>query len=273
MKDEQKPYVIHVSQSRKEFEGKEDLLDVHLRMKDRAQDEMATFGTPELERLSSAPPASRPSVFQRQVSGDIEGEVSGFQRQVSSNRDDLRPRSAPVRRKGNRGTAKNPFIEYDAREKRLNQERKWLQEAVGFMEQRRDELRFGALMNQLNIRSDGEDRLYENRTFYGPHSVAMKARQRARAGKSEVPTVPITPPKEVPRGRRSPKEQSSQLVKRLAQDVCAKILGLDLKTSVSDETQRRFLRECFRNASPEAVRYSLPVDLRLKYGFGREDPT
>ena len=84
--------------------------------------------------------------------------------------------------------AKNPFIEYDLREKRLNQaalaqlaellragpclacahrryrlkewtrcvtcqERKWLQEDSGFLEQRREDLRLGAMLNQLNIQT------------------------------------------------------------------------------------------------------------------------
>lgn len=148
---------------------------------------------------------------------------------------------------------KNPFIEYDAREKRLNQERKWLQEASGFMEQRRDELRLGALMNQLNIRSDGDDRLYENRTFYGPHSVAMKARQRARGIATAPPKV--EPPKEVQvHGRRTPKEHA-HLVKRLAQD---------LKSSVSEDTQRRFVKETVRTWEDEKKLTALLLGFRFE---------
>lgn len=266
--------VIQVSQSREEFEGKEDSSDVHRRIRDRCRqgavevDHMTTHATPELERPGSLVPRS--SCFQRQLSGaatgfqrQVSGATTGFQRQVSGFRDDLRPRSAPsLRRKVNRD--KNPFIEYDAREKRLNQERKWLQEASGFMEQRRDELRLGALMNQLNIRSDGDDRLYEisvrlevhlemlNRTFYGPHSVAMKARQRARAGKMEPPKV--EPPKEVQvHGRRTPKEHA-HLVKRLAQD---------LKSSVDEETQRRFVKETVRTWEDEKKLTALLLGFRF----------
>eukprot|EP00435_Cladocopium_sp_Y103_P062735 s54_g24.t1 len=265
--------VIHVSQSREEFEGKEDSSDVHRRIRDRCRqgavevDLMTSIAAaPELDRPGSLVPRSSFG-FQRQISGAVTGfqrQVSGpatsqcgFQRQVSGFRDDLRPRSAPsLRRKVNRD--KNPFIEYDAREKRLNQERKWLQEASGFMEQRRDELRFGALMNQLNIRSDGDDRLYENRTFYGPHSVAMKARQRARAGKTEPPRV--EPPKEVIQvhGRRTPKEHA-HLVKRLAQD---------LKSSVSEETQRRFVKETVRTNPWEDLKLeSTTATLLLGFRF------
>eukprot|EP00913_Durusdinium_trenchii_P007912 g7422.t1 len=112
--------------------------------------------TPELERPASTRAASRSS-FQRQVS-----DALGLQRQPSGGqREELRPRSAPqLRRKGPR--PKNPFIEYDAREKRLNQERKWLQEASGFLEQRRNELRQSAKMKHLDLRSDTDDRLYEH---------------------------------------------------------------------------------------------------------------
>ncbi|CAE7222787.1 unnamed protein product [Symbiodinium sp. CCMP2592] len=139
-----------------------------------------------------------------------------FHREVSVSRDDAswsferierRPRSAARRKGGAR--AKNPFIEYDVREKRLNQERKWLQEDSRFLEQRREELRLGALLNQLNLQNDPDDQLYENRTFYGPHSMAMKATKARRNHRGRPRTnsapIPERPPKEAVGGRKFPK--------------------------------------------------------------------
>jgi len=167
-----------------------------------------------------------------------------FHREVSISRDDAswsferierRPRSAARRKGGAR--AKNPFIEYDVREKRLNQERKWLQEDSRFLEQRREELRLGALLNQLNIQNDPDDQLYENRTFYGPHSMAMKATKARRNHRGRPRTnsapIPERPPKEAVGGRKFPKERATAALKSLSQV---------LKNS-SEDVQQRFKDE------------------------------
>ncbi|CAE7363757.1 hypothetical protein AK812_SmicGene25027 [Symbiodinium microadriaticum] len=180
----------------------------------------------------------------RPLMSPISTPTPTFHREVSVSRDDAswsferierRPRSAARRKGGAR--AKNPFIEYDVREKRLNQERKWLQEDSRFLEQRREELRLGALLNQLNIQNDPDDQLYENRTFYGPHSMAMKAAKarrnhRARPRTNSAP-IPERPPKEAVGGRKFPKERATAALKSLSQV---------LKNS-SEDVQQRFKDE------------------------------
>ncbi|CAJ1403328.1 unnamed protein product [Effrenium voratum] len=169
----------------------------------------AIFATPSKEDLLS--PSETP---------ERPASTSGLRRQVSNSRDaprelrefEERPRSAPGRRKAHR--AKNPFIEYDAREKRLNQERKWLQEAPDHMEQRRTDLRLGALLRHLDVRDDSDERLYENRTFYGPHSMAMKARQRPR----KEPKEPKEKKEKKEAGRKAQEARPALALKRLGQE-------------------------------------------------------
>ncbi|CAJ1441777.1 unnamed protein product [Effrenium voratum] len=193
----------------------------------------AIFATPSKEDLLS--PSETP---------ERPASTSGLRRQVSNSRDaprelrefEERPRSAPGRRKAHR--AKNPFIEYDAREKRLNQERKWLQEAPDHMEQRRTDLRLGALLRHLDVRDDSDERLYENRTFYGPHSMAMKARQRPR----KEPKEPKEKKEKKEAGRKAQEARPALALKRL---------GQELKSSLSEEAQRSF-RDASRIERSEA---------------------
>jgi len=210
--------------------------------------------TPDGETLSADRPPMSPA---SSPTASASPTYPTFRREVSMREDafERRPRSAPRRKVGLR--AKNPFIEYDVREKRLNQERKWLQEDTRFMEQRREELRLGALMNQLNISNDTEDLLYENRTFYGPHSMAMKAtkakqrthRPRLRANSAHLPER--RPPKEAAFGKPSPKEPGFAAV-------TLKSLSQVLKSS-SDDVQQRYKdmlrKEGFAFDDPDTGRY------------------
>ncbi|CAE7413915.1 unnamed protein product [Symbiodinium pilosum] len=165
----------------------------------------------------------------------------------SFERVERRPRSAPRPRKAG-ARAKNPFIEYDFREKRLNQERKWLQEDSSFLEQRREELRFGALLNQLNIQNDPDDHLYENRTFYGPHSMAMKASKarRNQRGQLRASSAPIIerPPKEAVCPSCLWEQKGAAALKSLAQV---------LKISSEDIQRRPSFRESFQSCVPTCL--------------------
>ncbi|CAE7221886.1 unnamed protein product [Symbiodinium natans] len=202
--------------------------------RDETASQLTPPQTPDGETTNSDRPAMPPRSpsstpkLRREVSIREETASSSFERI------ERRPRSAP-KKKADRD--KNPFIEYDVREKRLNQERKWLQEDSHFLEQRREELRLGSLLNQLNIQNDPDDQLYENRTFYGPHSMAMKATKARRSHRalprSNSAPIPERPPKEASGARRFPKERGAAVLKSLAQV---------LKNS-SEDVQQRFKEE------------------------------
>eukprot|EP00440_Ansanella_granifera_P051024 gb/GFBE01055305.1/.p1 GENE.gb/GFBE01055305.1/~~gb/GFBE01055305.1/.p1 ORF type:complete len:371 (+),score=54.92 gb/GFBE01055305.1/:1-1113(+) len=134
--------------------------------------------------------------------------------------------------------ARNPFIEYDDREKRLSRERKWLQEDSTYLNGRKQELKHGTLMNHLNIASDSKQDLYDKRTFYGPYSMALKAsKQRAQSAGRQRPQSAC--PAEVGRHRPVKEDRSAAVtMKKLAQE---------LRNSCSRETQRGFEKAVARS--------------------------
>eukprot|EP00930_Biecheleria_cincta_P040352 TRINITY_DN27652_c0_g1_i1.p1 TRINITY_DN27652_c0_g1~~TRINITY_DN27652_c0_g1_i1.p1 ORF type:complete len:360 (-),score=70.20 TRINITY_DN27652_c0_g1_i1:30-1109(-) len=119
--------------------------------------------------------------------------------------------------------ARNPFIEYDVREKRLIRERKWLQEDSTYLFGRKEELRYSTLMKKHNIECESKQDLYEKRTYYGPYSVKLKSQKQraASAGRQR-------PASAAPAG-----EAHAVSVKKMAQE---------LKNSCSDDFQKSFIR-------------------------------
>lgn len=126
--------------------------------------------------------------------------------------------------------ARNPFIEYDVREKRLMRERKWLQEDSAYLMSRREELRCNKLLLSLNMGSQEE--LYVNRTFYGPFSIAMKAQKQRAASAGRRPQS--APSAGAEAGQRNFKEDRAALA------TTVKKLSQELRSSCSEQTQRGF---------------------------------
>lgn len=84
-------------------------------------------------------------------------------------------RAAPAAMQKSLKQRRNPFVEYESREKRLTSERKWLQEDSVYMTERQEDLRHGAVQKSLATRTTSPEELYEKRTFFGSYSVKLKA--------------------------------------------------------------------------------------------------
>mmetsp|Transcript_172314 Transcript_172314/g.419015 ORF Transcript_172314/g.419015 Transcript_172314/m.419015 type:complete len:270 (+) Transcript_172314:393-1202(+) len=82
---------------------------------------------------------------------------------------------------------RSPFVGYnDSREAWLMQERKWLREDEVYLLERKEDLRHTSLMKKLATTSASDQDLYEKRTFFGPHSVKLKAAKVSKGGKASV---------------------------------------------------------------------------------------
>lgn len=142
-----------------------------------------------------------------------------------------------------RDKARNPFIEYEDREKRLMRERRWLQEDSDYLEAKKEDLRHGTLLNHLSLQVDSQQDLYEKRIFYGPYSVKLKASQANRSfrGASGLQTSNSSPSlnsnrKNKPDRAISPSDcredrSAAQSMRWLAQE---------LKNSCGPQTRQRF---------------------------------
>mmetsp|Transcript_26211 Transcript_26211/g.61172 ORF Transcript_26211/g.61172 Transcript_26211/m.61172 type:complete len:497 (-) Transcript_26211:175-1665(-) len=92
---------------------------------------------------------------------------------------------------------KNPFVEYEDREKRLKDERKWLRQDASYMQQRTEELRKIGAQRRLHMRLKEPElqELSEAGTLYSTYGVkllrkkAAKKRQAARAAAMAVQLV------------------------------------------------------------------------------------
>lgn len=82
----------------------------------------------------------------------------------------------------------NPFVEYEDREKRLQQERKWLQEDPLYMEKRTSDLRQGKVQKELTCRSKSPETLFDARVLFGPYSTKIRERKERSRGNSRAPS-------------------------------------------------------------------------------------
>jgi hypothetical protein len=74
--------------------------------------------------------------------------------------------------------SKNPFVEFETREKRLMQERQWLLEEDGlYMQEKKKDLRHNRVQNYINRNVQDGDELYEERVFNGPMSRFMREKK------------------------------------------------------------------------------------------------
>lgn len=91
-----------------------------------------------------------------------------------------------------RARKNNPFIEYENREKRLQQERKWLQEDPKYMQHRTSDLKHGKVQQKLYCRSKSAEMMGEDRVLYGDYAVKMRQRkertERLQRNTSTYPT-------------------------------------------------------------------------------------
>lgn len=131
--------------------------------------------------------------------------------------------------------ARNPFIEYDVREKRLIKERKWLQEDSTYLAGRTEELRYSTMLKNMNIESESKQDLYEKRTYYGPYSVKLKnQKQRAASAGRQRPVSAAEAGRQRPAAPAGEDRGShASYVKKMAQE---------LKNSSSDEFQKSFIK-------------------------------
>lgn len=124
-------------------------------------------------------PFLAPGISAGQLSLDSDrGTVSADER--SSRRRFAQQRRGGAAAGGRRQSMKhqdNPFIEYEDREKRLQQERKWLQEDSSYLEQRTADLRKGKVQNKLDCRSMSPETLFDNRMFYTDYAVKIQERK------------------------------------------------------------------------------------------------
>lgn len=135
--------------------------------------------------------------------------------------------------------ARNPFIEYDVREKRLIRERKWLQEDSTYLAGRKEELRHSTMLKNLNIESESKQDLYEKRTYYGPYSVKLKSqKQRAASAGRQRPASAAPAVGEA--GRQRPAAPAGE--DRGSHASYVKKMAQELKNSSSDEFQKSFIR-------------------------------
>merc|ERR1719330_1114715 len=68
----------------------------------------------------------------------------------------------------------NPFVEYEDREMRLQDEIRWLQEDSAYLDDRRDELRFNNVQRGLDIRESSSEHLFENAVIYSDYSPPVR---------------------------------------------------------------------------------------------------
>jgi hypothetical protein len=80
------------------------------------------------------------------------------------------------------GRPTNPFIEYEDREVKLQQERKWLEQDSVFMRIRREGMRHQGVTVRNVTRNASESALYENRTMYGNYSVQLRRNKAIKDG-------------------------------------------------------------------------------------------
>lgn len=69
-----------------------------------------------------------------------------------------------------RRRAQNPFVEYEDREMRLQNERRWLQEDSFYLSERRKELRHNNVQRGLDVRTIPDNTLYENAVIFNQYS-------------------------------------------------------------------------------------------------------
>lgn len=85
--------------------------------------------------------------------------------------------------------SRNPFVEYDSREKRLQQERRRLLLDVEFMQERRNILQRCTLHNKFERSIKTDDDLHDERVFFGPYSMGMKSRRGGPVPKQRIHTT------------------------------------------------------------------------------------
>jgi len=72
--------------------------------------------------------------------------------------------------KRERKRAQNPFVEYEDREQRLQNERRWLQQDADYLAKRREELRFNKVQRSLDVQHLSGDQLFQNSVIYNEYS-------------------------------------------------------------------------------------------------------
>lgn len=73
---------------------------------------------------------------------------------------------------------RSPFVEYEAREKRLHAERKWLQEDALYMSRRTGDLRHDMIQKNLAQQNQSMLEAYDNSVFYTSYAVKLRASNR-----------------------------------------------------------------------------------------------
>lgn len=73
---------------------------------------------------------------------------------------------------------RSPFVEYEAREKRLIDERKWLQEDAHYMSQRKSALRHDMIQKNLAQQNLNMVEAYDNSIFYTDYALRLRTSNR-----------------------------------------------------------------------------------------------
>lgn len=149
------------------------------------------------------------------------------------------PKSTSSRRRANSAQAaksrKNPFAAYDTREFWLVQEHRWVQDDEKFFLEKKEDLRVSSLLKKLASWDASEQDLYERRTFFGPHSVKLKAKKAAKVADASA----MVPWKEGQRPNSAAEVMTT--IKKLQQELESSQLGLGAERQTSKKvTMERF---------------------------------
>jgi len=155
---------------------------------------------------------------------EFDGDVSGHSRSKLDGAHYKRAQKGDKR-------SKNPFVEFEDREKRVILKRQWLLEEDGaYMQERKKDLKHNHIQKHMDVETQEADDLYDGRVFWGPLSINI----RSRPGPGDRPAAIQ---RDVSRGKRNPmtkKGDSADVFKTRAQSLSC--VGATLKVK---ELQRK----------------------------------
>jgi len=187
--------------------------------------------------------------------------------------------ASPTKNSLARSRPRNPFIEYDVREKRLKEERSWLQEDEAYLRERQEDLRHGSRMKNMAQRADSAGDLYEKRMYYGPHSMRLRNTRRSRSGaiarENQGSSLGSPTDRACERGGQPPSRAAgggAAAARKLNSGskgaACAGINGADLQAALSMRRLRQELLESCCTEVQEAWGFAKPVveETRRQHG-------
>lgn len=83
-------------------------------------------------------------------------------------------------RQGNH-SKRNPFVEFEDREMRLNWERQWLKDDEVYMRERMKGMRVDSVQARLQKESMSGDMLYDDAVYFGAHSCRLSSHKQKKA--------------------------------------------------------------------------------------------